>query len=63
MQKMIPPFANVMELLFTAKINIPDACARLTGYCGEQDCQRLKDYFINYCKSRPIVDSWLDSDL
>jgi hypothetical protein len=62
MLKMIPPFANVMELLFAAKINIPEACFHLTGNSNEADCQRLKDYFVNYCKSRPISDSWSEND-
>ena len=48
-----PEFDLAMEKLFTAKWNIPQAAATLGFRAAEEDWERLKVIFSEYCKRTP----------
>lgn len=49
-----PEFDLAMEKLFTAKWNIPQAASTLGFRAAEEDWERLKVIFSEYCKRTPI---------
>ena len=49
-----PEFDLAMEKLFTAKWNIPQAASTLGFRAAEEDWERLKVIFSEYCKRNPI---------
>jgi hypothetical protein len=49
-----PEFDLAMEKLFTAKWNIPQAASALGFRAAEEDWERLKVIFSEYCKRTPI---------
>jgi hypothetical protein len=46
-----------MQQLFTAKWNIPQAAASLGMCASQQDWEKMKAVFVDYCKSNP-PQSW-----
>jgi hypothetical protein len=49
-------FECAMQQLFTAKWNIPKAAAAVGMKASQQDWEKMKAIFIDYCKTNPPKD-------
>jgi hypothetical protein len=50
--RLLPMYEEVMEKLFSAKLNIPQASKLLGMETNSESWDSLKKEFANYCKSR-----------